>query len=66
MTYEEKLRDKIAMAAMAAIISKMDLGGVNPPSGTGATGMDAESRDEIMSAVSVGAYRYADAMMRYR
>jgi len=60
------LRDYFAGQALAAIIGKLDLCGVNPPTGTGATGHSIASRIDIMAAVSTGAYHYADAMLAAR
>ena len=60
------LRDWLAAKAMAAIISKIELMGVNPPSSSGAASVSDEHRDAIMRCVAVGAYNYADAMLAER
>ena len=54
---DEKLRDKIAIAAMAAIISKAPL----RESFTD----DIDEHDRV-DAIAAGAYFYADAMLKAR
>lgn len=54
---DEKLRDKIAIAAMAAIITKAPL----HKSFDG----DMEEQDRVDS-IAIGAYFYADAMIKAR
>jgi hypothetical protein len=55
MDYEEKLRDKIALAAMCTIIQKLPFEALS--------GCIAE---EKFAATAAGAYGYVDAMMTER
>lgn len=60
------LRDHIAVQAMASIISKLEVRGVNFSGDVGQENVSEADRDNIMDSVSRGAYRYADAMLRAR
>lgn len=62
----DKLRDKIAIAAMQAIIAKLPMHGYDVQSDVGQVDVDLCEARRIQSAIARGAYSYADAMLLER
>lgn len=66
MTDNKKLRDRIATAAMNAIIGKIPLMGVNFPFDVGQVDKGVDEKYMIMRSVAQAAYAYADCMLEAR
>jgi len=66
MTDKVKLRDRLATAAMSAIIAKIPLRGTNFPFDVGQIDISDEQTYTIMRSVAKAAYGYADCMLEAR